>query len=195
MNDFYADIGNKVLYDMCIDHPAHVDPDEVQAKLWLIGRAYAATIERGATYPGNVMARSVELLLGSDIDQRIASVRTIKHLERQHLAEVLDLHGYLVDKLKEATGIVKRSLASKYLHFHAPQAFFIYDSIAAGNLRKELKRFRPEFGDDLPGNADTEYARFVLTCLHYRDEILQPRLGGKLVDPRTVDKHLYRRAE
>jgi len=44
------DAGNNILYDMCRKYPSHTSKEEVLAKIWLIGRAYAATIERRVTY-------------------------------------------------------------------------------------------------------------------------------------------------
>ena len=40
------DLGNRVLYDLCQNHPRHRVADEIVAKVWLIGRSYAASIER-----------------------------------------------------------------------------------------------------------------------------------------------------
>jgi hypothetical protein len=40
------DLGNSVLYDLCRKHPSHKTADEILAKVWLIGRSYAASIER-----------------------------------------------------------------------------------------------------------------------------------------------------
>jgi len=38
--------GNHVLYKMCKTRPKHKDPKIVSSKIWIIGRAYAAAIER-----------------------------------------------------------------------------------------------------------------------------------------------------
>ncbi len=40
------DLGNQVLYDLCRAYPAHKRDEEIIAKIWLIGRSYAAAIER-----------------------------------------------------------------------------------------------------------------------------------------------------
>ena len=40
------DLGNKVLYDLCSTYPFHKTDQEIIAKIWLIGRSYAAAIER-----------------------------------------------------------------------------------------------------------------------------------------------------
>jgi hypothetical protein len=38
--------GNQVLYDLCKSKPKHTDVDVIIAKCWLIGRTYAAALER-----------------------------------------------------------------------------------------------------------------------------------------------------
>ena len=38
--------GNSVLYRMCKEQPEHKDIDVIVGKIWLIGRSYAAAIER-----------------------------------------------------------------------------------------------------------------------------------------------------
>ena len=40
-------LANGILYDLCKKHPLHKKRDEVIAKVWLIGRSYAASLERG----------------------------------------------------------------------------------------------------------------------------------------------------
>jgi hypothetical protein len=35
-------LGNQVLYGLCEEHPNHTTEDDIIAKFWLIGRAYAA---------------------------------------------------------------------------------------------------------------------------------------------------------
>src|SRR5262245_54011223 len=40
------DVGNRGLYDICAKYPKHDRDDVIVAKIWLIGRSYAAAIER-----------------------------------------------------------------------------------------------------------------------------------------------------
>ena len=37
---------NSILYEMCSKTPLHNDADVIVGKIWLIGRSYAAAIER-----------------------------------------------------------------------------------------------------------------------------------------------------
>lgn len=39
--------GNQIMYDMCAKNPYHTDADIIGGKIWIIGRTYAAAIERG----------------------------------------------------------------------------------------------------------------------------------------------------
>jgi hypothetical protein len=69
--------GNEVLYRMCREEPGHTDPNKVAAKLWLIGRAYAAQIERraGSTGESEVLyAKVATKIVNSDIDKWLAGV-------------------------------------------------------------------------------------------------------------------------
>jgi len=43
------DFSNQVLYDLCSGHSAHVETGHVLAKILLVGRVYAAAIERRRT--------------------------------------------------------------------------------------------------------------------------------------------------
>ncbi len=47
----FWNFGNQVLYDMCQKAPKHTSETEIVGKVWLIGRSYAAAIERGANSP------------------------------------------------------------------------------------------------------------------------------------------------
>ena len=40
------DFGNKVLYDLCENYSNHKHINQIVAKIWLVGRSYAASIER-----------------------------------------------------------------------------------------------------------------------------------------------------
>ena len=75
------------------------------------------------------------------------------------LQAMVDVHGKVTGLFSEISDLEKRSLASKYLHFHVPRLFFIFDSRAVEAMR--------EFSDVLPrasrseGNGDNEYRTFA----------------------------------
>jgi hypothetical protein len=112
------DLGNEVLYRLCEQHPLHTNEDEILAKIWLVRRSYSAAIER----------RRESRKIGGEALLRY-SRPTI-----ENCVELIDTHKRLTDLFRDITGLEKRSLASKYLHFHFRNLFYIYDSRAAQSL-------------------------------------------------------------
>ncbi|SMM99393.1 hypothetical protein SPONN_521 [uncultured Candidatus Thioglobus sp.] len=181
----YSGYGNKVLYQMCNDQPLHNDIDIIVSKLWIIGRSYAASIERKAGKDFKI-ENAAEIIKKSNIDGYIASVKNIDRLDSSNIALSLNAHKEFTSILKRITGIEKRSLASKYLHFHMPKAFFIYDSIANKKIREKIRNKKSRF--TITKNYDDEYEGFSLRCLYYR-ELFEKELG-QLATPRRIDMEL-----
>ena len=188
------EFGNSILYQMCEDNPLHNDADVVIGKIWLIGRSYAAAIERRKNaddYQGDdfyydaVAPKMLEI--GKELDSRIESLKNNTGIIADCVPEILSTHKYLMDAFMELTGLEKRSLASKYLHFHCPEKFFIYDSRARAAIGKIVKRPNKKIllGID---DHDAEYGDFVCRMLE-----LQEYLGEKLgtyEKPRAIDSFL-----
>ena len=171
--------GNHILYKMCEQSPLHDNPDIIKGKIFLIGRTYAAAIERKAGGGENFIENEVlPAILESDIDSWIKSILHINTVTQENHSEILDVHHKVTQLFKRITGLEKRSLASKYLHFHQPNAFFIYDSLATKSIRKKLaNRSRITYTKGF----DDEYAKFVARCLRYVDE------HSKQLTPRQLD--------
>jgi hypothetical protein len=188
----YSGYGNDVLYRMCNERPEHKDIDTIAGKIWIIGRAYSAAIERkagdrikeGEDFCRETVAPKVR---DSGIDEWIASVSAVKKLTNENITLSLSCHKKVTDLFKRITGVEKRSLASKYLHFHAPLAFFIYDSIANRSVRRLLRDKKSRFIFSV--GFDNEYASFSARCIYYRDEILEKELCES-VTPRKLDMTL-----
>ncbi|WP_288363195.1 hypothetical protein [uncultured Spongiibacter sp.] len=182
--DDYSGWGNSVLYRMCKDRPLHTDLDTVCGKLWIIGRAYSASIERKSGKDFKI-ENAAKLLINSGLDDAIQNLKSVGRPNSENISRILATHKLLTDLFGSATGIEKRSLASKYLHFHVPESVFIFDSIANKEIRNRLKRKRFKY---LKGFDDT-YSAFCARCLHYRDNEFEPRLG-MLATPRKLDMEL-----
>ena len=188
------EFGNSILYQMCEDNPLHNDADVVIGKIWLIGRSYAAAIERRKNaddYQGDdfyydaVAPKMLEI--GKELDSRIEFLKNNTGIIADCVPEILSTHKYLMDAFMDLTGLEKRSLASKYLHFHCPEKFFIYDSRARAAIGTIVKRPNKKIllGND---DHDAEYGDFVcrmLELLEYLDEKL-----GTYEKPRTIDSFL-----
>lgn len=96
---------------------------------------------------------------------------------------MLDVHLCLVDSLEHLTAKRKRSLASKYLHFHLPDLFFIYDARAAASM-DSLEKVRVDAG----GDGDPQYASFVARAMRLRERVKDQH--GVELSPRELDRLL-----
>ena len=188
--------GNQVLYRMCREQPHHTDIDVISGKIWLIGRAYTVPIERRAGAFGR-KARTARMdlhkfiapkIASSPLDEWLASVADVRMVSFDNLRSVLLVHFRFVQLLKKLAGLERRSFASKYLHFHQPSAFFIYDSRARRRIRQKVKLRKPSVPVDCT-KYDGEYADFVLRCIRYRDEKAANR-GEPPMGPRKLDQEL-----
>lgn len=172
-NDSWT-LGNCVLYKLCKDHPHHKRDDEISAKIWLIGRAYAASIERrkkkeniNDDFYSEVVIPQIKK---SGIDEWIQNCKNKKTKDVCLLA-----HKKTTNLFMKISGLEKRSLASKYLHFHLPDIFFIYDSRvsrAINILLKELDIGRMGRRVD-DGLFDKSYASFYNKCVKVQGEIFK----------------------
>ena len=185
--------GNSVLYRMCEEEPEHKEIDVIVGKIWLIGRSYAAAIERRKNavvvgddfYYDEIAPKLLEI--GPELDDRITKLRKSKGLILDDIKLVLSTHKFLMDIFYELTGLEKRSLASKYLHFHCPEKFFIYDSRARVGIGKLVKRPNKGILTDVY-NCDPEYGDFVCRMLELQ-EYLDEQLGVYEL-PRKLDSFL-----
>ena len=188
------EFGNGILYQMCEDNQLHNDADVVIGKIWLIGRSYAAAIERRKNaddYQGDdfyydaVAPKMLEI--GDELDGRIESLKNNTGTIADCVSEILITHKFLMDAFTELTGLEKRSLASKYLHFHCPDKFFIYDSRARAAIGKIVKRPNKKILLGIE-DYDAEYGDFVCRMLELQ-EYLDEKLG-KYENPRAIDSFL-----
>lgn len=181
------DVGNKVLYDLCRLYPQHDQVDQIVAKVWLIGRAYAAAIERrkektefvgDAFYTEHVAPKLKEW----QIDRWLSPLSAMREVNAENLDAILSCHRQLTDVFYRLTTLDKRSLASKYLHFHHPRLFFIYDTRAHAALRLLSAGGRVE---KRQATADDTYRKFCLKVLALRDRI--EKTYGPRLSPRELD--------
>ena len=190
--DDYAGYGNEILYNMCERKPLHNDIDVINSKLWIIGRSYSAAIERGAGAKFKIENAS-QIIMDSELDKLIKNVSKINRPTLENINKILEVHSYFTNLLFKATGLYKRSLASKYLHFHSPKAFFIYDSIAEKEIRRHIKESSKNTSKrfKITKNYDDRYEAFVYRCIYYRDNFLEDKPDIKrYTTPRRLDKFL-----
>jgi hypothetical protein len=187
------DLGNQVLYSLCQKHPKHDLAEAIIAKVWLIGRSYAAAIERRKnaeeTSDDFYETIVVEKIKKSNIDNWLDNLPNQVIDPWNELGSVITIHKRLMDLFFDLTGLEKRALASKYLHFHRPDLFYIFDSRAKAAITKITPRPN-EIKGITAENSDSEYHVFCRRSQYLRDSISK-RFGATLT-PRQIDKILLR---
>jgi len=186
------ELANSILYKMVADYPSNADIDSVVAKIWLIGRSYSASVERrknkSTTSNGDFYYDYVgPAICGSSIDSGISALRTETSITSDTIIEVCRLHKCLMDILQKQTEMDKRSLTSKYLHFHLPNIVFIYDS----RVQSVISSFVDEKDRiDVPPDVDGTYYRYCLKAYEvYKKVKSDSRFTGMCL-PRIVDNVL-----
>ena len=175
MDNKHWDFSNKILYDLCINNFRHDKDEVILTKVLFIGRIYAAAIERrrenlSANNDDFYIDKVVKTFKDPILDKHLENLKLIKKISMNNIHQILLVHHYLMKTISKITGIDKRSFCSKYLHFHLPNLFFIFDSRAS----TALKEFTSTRSDELKGssdNIDLEYATFFYKCFDLKTKI------------------------
>ena len=183
-------VGNAVLYDLCSSRPEHSQEPDVIAKIWLIGRAYAAAIERRKNKSEEndnfYITKVAPAIAVSAIDEWIRDAKQYDRPCDESWTTLLRVHHKTTQLFSSISGLEKRSLASKYLHFHVPQLFYIYDTRAVraiSMLSGVLKR-----AGRSSARVDNEYRKFSEKCLSLHQHV-ETKYGVSL-NPREIDNLL-----
>ena len=189
-------VGNEVLYELCRTKPAHTDEAEVISKIWLIGRCYAAAIESRKTNLDEnndsfYLTSVAPGIIGSAIDEWLAQAWQYASPSTQSWSTLVQVHHRTTQLFKTISGLDKRSLASKYLDFHVPHLFYIYDSKAV----EAISRIRGLVGrsDRSVLDADDEYQKFAAKCLALQ-QLIEDQYGIGM-SPRDLDNLLLQVTE
>ena len=171
------DFGNDILYSLCRDNFTHNQPDKTLAKVLFIGRIYATAVERRKNKEDeindNFYIETVEpTFYKSDIDNWLQNLNNMKEISMETIPLILRAHYSLTTMLYNITHQNKRSFSSKYLHFHLPELFFIYDSRALIGLRTFIHRVPKELkSSTVLDKIDQEYAKFFCKCFYLKQQI------------------------
>jgi len=171
------DFGNAILYKLCKDNFNHDLDDHILTKVLFIGRIYAAAVERRKNKSNDINDNFYTDTVAptfrkSKLDKKLSDLKSAKPDKVENIKSVLQTHYYLTSMLKKITALEKRSFSSKYLHFHLPDLFYIYDSRAVTALRQ----FTSQVPKDLKyvlelDNVDNEYAKFYCKCFDLKRQI------------------------
>lgn len=124
--------------------------------------------------------------MSSEIDSWIDRARRHVPPHMDSWSTLISVHHETTRLFERISGEQKRSLASKYLHFHVPQLFFIYDTRA----KTALSRLGVTAGRSRKSRdpADEEYRRFSKCCLLLQQDVLNKH--GFHLNPRQLDNLL-----
>lgn len=175
------DFSNGILYDMCRRYPDHRRPNEIIAKLLIIGRVYSAAIERTSAPTGTdalYIGKIAPAMLHAGLDTLLRRLPDGRAPWEERLVAAVAVHGALMHVWKKAGARGKRSLASKYLHFHRRDTFPIFDSRARIGIRRLIPRWNglPELDVSTCDETYRTFCRRYLLLLRY----VRRRFGERL---------------
>ena len=170
------DHGNKVLYDLCRDNFYHQEEEKILSKVWLVGRAYSAALERRRNKEEDndefYIKKVVPAFKNSNIDNYLNTLKAYESLTFDNLPYILKTHKELIKITFDVSKLEKRSFSSKYLHFHFPNLFFIYDSRVVESLREYITKVPKSMEKFLDSElVDVEYAKFLCKCFILKAQI------------------------
>jgi len=195
-NQYWGKVQDDFIYAMCKDHFSHDSEDEIISKIFLIGRAYAANIERNPKGRiDNVMNRIIDEIRKADFTTLFSQLKNKNYpiIRQSNLHEIIQLHSVVNKTFFAINKRGNASFASKYLHFHFPNLFFMMDSRAKdalchpktkskeGYCPKWKKIQKPQYNFQY----DETYYQFCSALIALRDEIQEP-----LLTPRQIDNVL-----
>lgn len=169
--------GNKILYDLCRDNFIHTEDKRILTKVLFIGRIYAAAVERRSNKEDGIndqfyIGTIAPTFRKSKLDKHLSEIKNIKKLTDDNVKTILQTHFHLTTILNQITEQDKRSFSSKYLHFHLPELFFIYDSRSLSALRHFVSRVPKDLKHILKcENIDKDYATFFCKCFALKRHI------------------------
>ena len=190
-----SDFLNERLYELCRRYPKHDSKEEIIAKTIILGRVYAASLERRRSkktttddFYNDIVAPAFMKL---ENDNTFEGLKGLNEISGNSIDQIFTAH-YRLTTLIEQKGISKqndRSFASKYLHFHFPNIFFIYDSRSRSAFANTSWSGLKKLKDKIPKkNVDKDYAVFVYKCLNL--QLLIEKEHRSKLTPRQIDNFL-----
>lgn len=168
-----------ILYDMCREWSDHKNIGIVQAKVRIIGRVYAAGLERkGERDKLKGIYETIAEIFHENrawIDSEVKELNKFKTLSKSSYEGILSVHGNMVKLLRKETRskLHFRSFVSKYLHFHSP-IVPLFDSVASNTINRPdwypWKRFKGHILVPMDKQYDPAYYKFFNQfLLYFRD--------------------------
>jgi hypothetical protein len=169
----------RALYELCFMHRHHFRDDIVADKLRLLVRLCADRGIRMRDFSPEYIAHR---LGRAEVDRWFGGLATAEKLD---IALLLEVHKHMMRVFDDLDEAEARSLASKYLHFHFPELFFVFDS------RVEAAAVALGEGDCgylALTEHDPTFGRFY-ACARKLVDKMTPLVGRRL-SPRELDRVL-----
>ena len=105
-------LGNDILYKMCADNFTHDSDEKIIAKVWLIGRSYAAAIERRKNKnpddeSDNFYIKTVvNTFKNSCLDEKLKEIIECKVFTIDVLQKAIGAHYYLTNIINKITDLI-----------------------------------------------------------------------------------------
>lgn len=185
---------DEVLYRLCSEHPGHENRRIVTAKLALVGRVYAAGLERRVTPPPGEQAIAIIAnhvrSHGPQVDGVIRTLSSVQEpLDARAMESIVEQHGRLTGLLQKVTtdGKAPRSFASKYLHFHHP-VVPIYDEYVRQTITRLVRWDASLALFPLPPHGDPEYWNY---CVRFLRLYAACQEAGTTATVKSLDAFLW----
>lgn len=169
----------RALYELCFLHRHHFQDEIVTDKLRMIIRLCA---EHGLNVPDFSPEFAAHRLGRSGVDRWFAGLTTAEHLDS---TLVFELHKRVMEVFSDLPETQARSLASKYLHYHFPELFFLFDSRVEAAARALTDG---DCGYFARAEHDPAYGRYFACCRKLTDRIAP--MVGRHLSPRELDRVL-----
>ncbi len=171
------DFSNKILYDLCRNNDLHNKDEIILTKVLFIGRIYAAAVERRRNKKDEInddfyIKTIIPTFKKSELDRHLEKLKNFDKITISNIPDILEAHHYLTSILKNITKLNKRSFSSKYLHFHLPELFFMFDNRVVTALRQFISRIPEDLKHVMKlKNIDNEYANFFCKCFDLKRQM------------------------
>ena len=114
----------------------------------------------------------IPLFKDSELDRRLSKLKNISSVTINDIEEILQTHKYLTGIIHKITDLDKRSFSSKYLHFHLPELFFMYDGRTVNSIRQFVRSVPSDLKNILQSESiDYEYAKYFCKCYYLKSNI------------------------
>lgn len=120
-----------------------------------------------------------------NIHNQINKLKKYKTIDGNNKDIICKMHNDLTNIFQTISNLNKRSLASKYLHFHLPNLFYIYDSRANTTVNCLFRIYKGTLSKQKQKDADKQYVNFV-DKMRYISKIFKEEFGKKY-SPRELD--------